>query len=349
MLYHSAGVMDVILHVLQDTNLNLGHDMLMEHSIRYNCLCVLWNLSRTPQLRLPLLQAGVPSRMISLINQEQQDQVTAQQQVDIFDCDNHNGAAFFAGLTAANLVGKRMWWSPKGHTHCSELIQQKVLVVKMAANRASGNLFAHVPTGLVDHILGNLEDGWDVEAHASQQLLGLGFPVVRVLMLGMETGRLVAGACWHLSKHQSALDGLARTISCLASDQAWRSEMLEGEHCLRVLFRLTDPVLYNSETQHEACAALLSLLSEAPTEPSTSTKHFQTIEQLMKCQQALLQLSAHYEQSTCNRVKAGLKKLAGRIHLIFGTLHKSKQTPDMRNAHRLFVHSLRNHNLIVSQ
>ena len=55
--YLQAGLVPVALNVLNDSGA-VGYDVLMGHHVRYNCCCVLWNLSRQPEHRVVLLRAG---------------------------------------------------------------------------------------------------------------------------------------------------------------------------------------------------------------------------------------------------------------------------------------------------
>ena len=164
---------------------------------------------------------------------------------------------FFACLTAANLVGKTIHWNRKRHKDCSPEVQQQVLAIKMASQRIGGINFDRLPNHLVEHILSFIDDGWE-SPDTSRRLLALNFPIIACLANGMN-GAMSEGACWHFSRDQSALDGLAYAIRCLASDTEWQRKFLV-EGTLLLLFTLLDSARFNTDVRKEAAAAALSLL-----------------------------------------------------------------------------------------
>ena len=198
LLYETCGVIPLVLELLSEEN--LGFDRLMDHSTHYNCCCVLWNLSREPELRRPLLVANVADKMIDIIHN---DIVPAEPSSPVdypaFDVDRHEGWPFFAGMTAANLVVCSVRWSLKTHHECSPRVQKQVIAVKMLSKRSDGSLLTLLSNGILDHLLQFLDDGWNLPL-VSAQLIKLGFPVMQCLERGAETGTKAAGAYWHLSR-----------------------------------------------------------------------------------------------------------------------------------------------------
>lgn len=256
LLYEQAGLIQVVLELLADHKED-GRDRLMGHGIDYNCGCVLWNLSRQPELRRALLVANVAGTMI-----EQIRDLLGNSDLSLFDCDHQEGWPFFAGLTAANLVVRSVLWSPESHFKCSTQVQKKVIAVKMIARRNDGNPLSLLSNGTLDQMLGFLDDGWNLPGVAVE-LLELGFPIVNCLERGMVIGDQAAGACWHLSREQSALDGLVSAMLYLASATIEWCDLLLEQNAPVLLFQLLDPAEYNPEVQMGSAGALLVLLEHA--------------------------------------------------------------------------------------